>query len=329
MLAVETRDLTKDYDIKKDGQRAHLRAVDNLDLAIEKSEIYSLLGPNGAGKTTTTRLLTGILQPSIGGAQILGYDIVDDASIVRSQVGLLTETPALYERLTVRQNLEFIANLYSLPKEEIKPRIEELIDLFDLSDKIDLPSGSLSKGMRQKVAIARAMIHDPPVIFLDEPTASLAPESAKVVRDQILKLSKLEERTFFICTHNLFEAERLSSRVGIINHGRLISEGSPAQLRDLRKDETATIFRFAVWDDLIKNFFVERNFEVLEIEPERKSISIFINNIEEETPAIIDDLIKQNLPMFEVRHEYPTLERIYLELVQSENIPREEEEESA
>ncbi|OLS31986.1 MAG: Daunorubicin/doxorubicin resistance ATP-binding protein DrrA [Candidatus Heimdallarchaeota archaeon AB_125] len=329
MLAVEARGLTKDYDIKKDGQRAHLRAVDNLDLAINKSEIYSLLGPNGAGKTTTTRLLTSILQPSVGGAKILGYDIVEDASTVRSNVGLLTETPALYERLTVRQNLEFIARLYDIPKEDIKPRVEELVDLFDLSDKIDLPSGSLSKGMRQKVAIARAMIHDPPVIFLDEPTASLAPESAKIVREQIMKLSKLEARTFFICTHNLFEAERLSSRVGIINHGKLIAEGSPEQLRDLRKDETMTVFRFSVWDDVIQNFFQERHYEVLEIKPERKSISIFINDIEKETPTIIEELIKQNFPMFEVRHEYPTLERIYLDLVQSENLPRNQEEESS
>ena len=276
MLAVETRNLTKDYDIKQDGKRAHLRAVDGLNLSIEKSEIYTLLGPNGAGKTTTTRLLAGILRPSIGGARILGLDVVEDASQVRSIVGLLTETPALYERLTVRQNLTFIANLYDVPKEEIKPRIEELIDLFDLPEKIDLPAGSLSKGMRQKVAIARSMIHDPPVIFLDEPTASLAPESAKVVRDQILKLSKLEKRTFFLCTHNLFEAETLSTRIGIINHGKLISEGTPNQLRDLKKDETTTVFRFAVWDDVIKNFFQERNYDVLDIDPKRKSISIFI-----------------------------------------------------
>ena len=329
MLAVETRNLTKDYDIKKDGKRAHLRAVDGLDLSIEKSEIYCLLGPNGSGKTTTTRLLAGILQPSVGGARILGLDVVEDASQVRSIVGLLTETPALYERLTVRQNLTFIANLYDVPKEEIKPRIEELIDLFDLPEKIDLPAGSLSKGMRQKVAIARSMIHDPPVIFLDEPTASLAPESAKVVRDQILKLSKLEKRTFFLCTHNLFEAEKLSTRVGIINHGKLISEGTPNQLRDLKKDETTTVFRFAVWDDIIKNFFQERNYDVLDINPERKSISIFIKEIEKETPTIIDELIKQNFPMFEVRHEYPTLERVYLELVMSENLPRNQEEEES
>ncbi|MHA1200235.1 MAG: ABC transporter ATP-binding protein, partial [Candidatus Heimdallarchaeaceae archaeon] len=271
MLAIETKMLTKDYEIKKNREKIFLRAVDDLNLKIEESEIYCLLGPNGAGKTSTTRLLTAILHPSIGSARILGTDIVEEASKVRSKVGLLTETPALYDRLTVRQNLNFIAKLYSIPKEDINPRIEEIIDLFDLTEKIDLSAGSLSKGMKQKVAIARAMIHNPPVLFLDEPTASLAPESAKVVREQIVKLSKKEKRTFFICTHNLFEAERLATRVGIINRGKIISEGSPAQLRELKKGDTTTVFRFSTWSDVIENHFHEGNYEILEIDPKKKS----------------------------------------------------------
>ncbi len=326
MLAIETRQLTKDYEIKKDRKKIYLRAVDNVNLQIKESEIYCLLGPNGAGKTSTSRLLTAILRPSIGGARILGLDVVEDASEVRSKVGLLTETPALYERLTVRQNLNFIAQLYSIPKEDINPRIEEIVDLFDLTEKIDLSAGSLSKGMRQKVSIARAMIHDPPVLFLDEPTASLAPESAKIVREQIMKLAKTKKRTFFICTHNLFEAERLATRVGIINRGKIISQGSPAELRELKKDETSTIFRFSSWSDIIKNYFQEGDYEILEIDPEKKSISIFISDIENETPQIIEKLINQKFPMFEVRHEYPTLERVYLELVESENQPVVKEE---
>ncbi len=327
MLAIETRQLTKDYEIKRNKGKVYLRAVNDLNLKIEESEIYCLLGPNGAGKTSTTRLLTSILRPSIGGARILGSDTVEDASDVRSKVGLLTETPALYERLTVRQNLSFIAQLHSIPKEEINPRIEEIVDLFDLTEKIDLPAGSLSKGMRQKVSIARAMIHNPSVLFLDEPTASLAPESAKIVRDQITKLAKTEKRTFFICTHNLFEAEKLATRIGIINRGKLITQGSPSELRELSRDESYTVFRFSNWNDIIKNHIQESGYEVLEMNPEKKSVSIYISDIEKETSHIIETMVNLKFPIIEVKHEFPTLERIYLELVESANRPIKEEEE--
>ena len=323
MLAVETIELSKDYETKK----TFLRAVDTLDLAIEESEIYSLLGPNGAGKTTSVRLLAGLLRPTEGKASVLGLDIIKNAQEIRSNVGLLTETPALYERLTVRRNLEFIADLYDVPKEEVKPRIEEIIDLFEISEKIDEPAGVLSKGMKQKVAIARAMFHDPKIIFLDEPTASLAPESAKVVREQILKLAKIEHRTFFICTHNLFEAEILSSRIGIINRGRLIAQGTPAELRDLHKDQMVTVFRFTRWDNNLKIYFEDLNFELIEMNQNQKTISAIIPQVEKQTPTIIENLVKMKYPIIEVRHEYPTLERIYLELVETESIPREVDEE--
>ena len=323
MIAVETKQLTKDYETKD----TFLRAVNNLDLSIEESEIYSLLGPNGAGKTTTVRMLAGILRPTLGGASVHGFDILKDSQKLRANVGLLTETPALYERLTVRQNLEFIAKLYDVPKQDIKNRVEEIVDLFDIVEKIDLPAGSLSKGMKQKLAIARAIIHNPPVIFLDEPTASLAPESAKIVRDQIIKLSKKEQRTFFICTHNLFEAERLSTRVGIINHGSLIAQGSPEVLRELKKDETVTILRFVKWTPEIESQVKNFNVEIIESNPDLKSISLAIHDIENETPKIIDSLVKGNHQIIEAKHEFPTLERIYLELVETESIPRFEEEE--
>ena len=323
MLAVETLQLTKDYETKD----TFLRAVDTLDLAIEESEIYSLLGPNGAGKTTSVRLLAGLLRPTEGKASVLGLDIIKNAQEIRGNVGLLTETPALYERLTVRRNLEFIADLYDVPKEEVKPRIEEIIDLFEISEKIDEPAGTLSKGMKQKVAIARAMFHDPKIIFLDEPTASLAPESAKIVREQIQKLAKIEHRTFFICTHNLFEAEILSSRIGIINRGKLIAQGTPAELRDLHKDQRVTVFRFAKWDNNLKKFFEDLNVELVEVNQTQKAISTIIPQVEKQTPTIIETLVKHNYPMIEIRHEYPTLEKIYLELVETESIPREVEEE--
>jgi len=316
LLAVETKNLTKMFH--------KLKAVDELNLEIKEAEIYSLLGPNGAGKTTTVRMLTGLLRPTIGGARVLGLDISINLQEIRSRVGHLTETPALYERLTVRQNLDFFAKLYKVPEIEIKPRIEEIVDLFELPEKLDEPAGTLSKGMKQKVAIARAMFHKPELIFLDEPTASLSPESAKVVREQIVKLAKKEKRTFFICTHNLFEAERLSSRVGIINHGRLVAQGSPAELREMRKDETVTIFRFSNLESNTKEFFEDMNIEIVEQNQDQKYVSVIIKDIEKQTPGIINSLAKNNFQLVEVKHEFPTLERIYLELVEMESVPREE-----
>ncbi|MBY9001094.1 MAG: ABC transporter ATP-binding protein [Candidatus Heimdallarchaeota archaeon] len=316
MLAVETKNLTKMFH--------KLKAVDELNLEIKEAEIYSLLGPNGAGKTTTVRMLTGLLRPTIGGATVLGLDISKNLQEIRSRVGHLTETPALYERLTVRQNLDFFAKLYKVPEIEIKPRIEEIVDLFELPEKLDEPAGTLSKGMKQKVAIARAMFHKPELIFLDEPTASLSPESAKIVREQIVKLAKKEKRTFFICTHNLFEAERLSSRVGIINHGRLVAQGSPLELREMRKDETVTIFRFSTWEINTKEFFEDMKIEIVDQNQDQKYVSVIIKDIEKQTPSIINSLAKNNFQLVEVKHEFPTLERIYLELVELEGVPREE-----
>ncbi|MCG3224304.1 MAG: ABC transporter ATP-binding protein [Candidatus Heimdallarchaeota archaeon] len=316
MLAVETHNLTKMFH--------KLKAVDELNLEIKEAEIYSLLGPNGSGKTTTVRMLTGLLRPTIGGAKVLGLDISDNLQEIRGRVGHLTETPALYERLTVRQNLDFFAKLYKVPETEIKPRIEEIADLFELPEKLDEPAGTLSKGMKQKVAIARAMFHEPELIFLDEPTASLSPESSKVIREQILKLAKKERRTFFICTHNLFEAERLSSRVGIINHGRLVAQGSPAELRELRKDETVTVFRFSTWENNTKGFFEDLKIEIIEQNQDQKYVSVIIKNIEKQTSSIIGSLAKNNFQLVEVKHEFPTLERIYLELIELERVPRDE-----
>ena len=314
MIAIEMKGLTKDFGA--------LRAVNDLDLVIEESAIFSLLGPNGAGKTTTVRMLTGLLRPTIGGAKVLGLDISENLQEIRSRVGHLTETPALYERLTVRQNLDFFAKLYKVPKTEIKSRTEEIVDLFELPEKLDEPAGSLSKGMKQKIAIARAMFHKPELIFRDDPTASLSPESAKVVREQIIKLAKKEKRTFFICTHNLFEAERLSTRVGIINHGMLIAQGSPAELREMRKDETVTIIRFATWESRIKEFFEDMNIEIFEQNQDKKYVSVFIKDIEKQTPSIINSLTMNNFQLVEVKHEFPSLERIYLELIELEGVPR-------
>ncbi len=308
--AIDAKQLVKEFD--------GFRAVNGVDLSISYSEIFGLLGPNGAGKTTTIRMLTGILKPTKGKATVIGLDCNVDSLKLREKVGLLTETPSLYERLTVRQNLEFFAEIYSVPKNEIGQRIKSLAELFEISEKLDSTAGTLSKGMKQKVAIARSMIHDPEVLFFDEPTASLSPESAKVVRELILKLAKERNRTVFIATHNLTEAERLCDRVGIINNGRLVAVGKPEDLRSNMTGETTTIIRFLEWNDRINSFFNEEGISIIKENKDEKTVEIKLSDYIKDSVKLLNNLIKNGFAITEFYHNKPSLESIYLDLVQEE-----------
>jgi ABC-2 type transport system ATP-binding protein len=211
--------------------KADILAVDQVSLNIEEGEIFSLLGPNGAGKTTTIRMLAGILPVTSGYANVCGYDISGESDLVRKNVGILTETPGLYERLSGLKNMEYYGQLYGLSKSQSRSKTKELAHQFDLQDRLDTATGTYSKGMKQKLAIAKAMIHDPKVLFLDEPTAALDPVASKNVREMILELAKSKDQTIFINTHNLDEAERLADRIGIISRGQLITIGKPKELK--------------------------------------------------------------------------------------------------
>jgi ABC-2 type transport system ATP-binding protein len=211
---------------KRYGDREVLCGI---DLRVEPGEVVGLLGPNGAGKTTTVRLLTSLIAPTEGRAWIDGYEVTADADEVRARVGILTETPGLYDRLTATQNLDFFARLHGLDPTTRAERIERFLRLFELWDRRDDLAGTFSKGMKQKLAIARALIHEPSVVFLDEPTAALDPEAAFVVREAIASL-RGAGRTIVLCTHNLDEAERLCDRIGFVRGG-LLRVDSPARLR--------------------------------------------------------------------------------------------------
>ncbi len=204
-------------------------AIRGVDFTLNAGEVFGLLGPNGAGKTTTVRLLTALIAPSEGQASIDGFDVVTDADEVRKRIGLLTETPGLYERLTAAQNLDFFGRLHGLAPDVRAERIDRLLRLFELSDRRDDLAGTFSKGMKQKLAIARALLHEPAVLFFDEPTAGLDPEAAFIVRDAIASL-KSAGRTIVLCTHNLDEAERLCDRVAFVR-AQILRVDSPARLR--------------------------------------------------------------------------------------------------
>ncbi|MFL5690157.1 MAG: ABC transporter ATP-binding protein [Chloroflexota bacterium] len=207
-----------------------LWAVRGIDLEVRRGEVVGLLGPNGAGKTTTVRMLTALIAPSEGRASVDGLDVVEDAEGVRARVGILTETPGLYDKLSATANLEFFGRLYGLDAATRAARIERYLRLFSLWERRDDVAGTFSKGMKQKLAIARALLHEPAVVFLDEPTAALDPEAAYVVREAIESMRR-QGRTIVLATHNLDEADRLCDRVAFVRGG-LVRIDSPAGLRD-------------------------------------------------------------------------------------------------
>ena len=221
-LAINTQNLSKYY--------GKLCAVHNLNLKIPRGQTYGLLGPNGAGKTTTIKLLNSIITPSSGDAEVLGYNIKSEKLQVKSNCGFLSESPSLYEKLTAREFIEFVGDLYCVPKSLIHKRIDKFLKLFDLEKReTDLLEG-YSRGMKQKVCLSATLIHDPEILFLDEPTANLDPVSARIVKDIISDMAKRANKTVFICTHLLDIAKELCDVIGIINNGVLLIEGSPKEV---------------------------------------------------------------------------------------------------
>ncbi len=213
---------------KRFGRRV---ALESITFEVGEGEIYGLLGRNGAGKTTTVRILACLLQPSAGGGRVADYDILTDAPAIRACVGILTEVPGLYERLNAWEYLDFFGEMYALAAAERRARAEELLRLVGLWDVRHERLRAYSKGMKQRMAIARALLHRPRVVFFDEPTAALDPESAKTVRDYLQWLAEERHVTVLLCTHNLAEAERLCQRISIVRGGRQVAEGTPAELK--------------------------------------------------------------------------------------------------
>lgn len=211
---IEAHELTKDF--------SDFRAVDRISLNIPAGSVLAVLGPNGAGKTTTVRMLTSILQPTSGWAKVAGYDVVQYPEQVRASVGVLTEQHGLYERMKAEAYLDFFGEVYHIPTTVRRKRALDLMERFGLTFALKKQLGEYSKGMKQKLALVRAMLHDPPVLLLDEPTSAMDPQSAKLVRDAIIELQR-DQRTFLITTHNLAEAQLLADRIAIIRGGRIIA----------------------------------------------------------------------------------------------------------
>jgi ABC-2 type transport system ATP-binding protein len=221
--ALRINQLTRDF--------ATVRAVDGISLEVASGTVFGFLGPNGAGKTTTIRLLLGLLEPTSGQAEVLGYNVRSHADEIRAHCGALLEHNGIYERLSAYENLDVYAKIWRMPASERQARIKELLTNLDLWNRRDETAGKWSRGMKQKLAVARALLHRPALVFLDEPTAGLDPIASAALRDDLANLAKSEGVTIFLTTHNLAEAEKLCQQVGVIRQGKLIASGSPEELR--------------------------------------------------------------------------------------------------
>ena len=283
-----------------------------MDLAVQRGEVVGLLGPNGAGKTTTVRMLTALIRPTEGTAAVDGSDVQRDPEAVRSRVGILTETPGLYDKLSAAANLDFFGRLYGLAPDVRAERVERYLRLFSLWDRRDDLAATFSKGMKQKLAIARALLHDPSVIFLDEPTAALDPEAAFIVREAIEALRRAG-RTIVLATHNLDEADRLCDRIAFIRGG-LLRIDSPAALRGALGGRGLTVrLRDGATGDMLAA--VRSVAGVDAADTLGHVLRVSTDHPETVAPTVVRALVASGAEIVELRPEQATLERIYFEVM--------------
>ena len=305
--AIETRNLTRRF-----GDRL---AVDSLSLSIPEQTVFGFLGPNGAGKTTTVRMLAALIAPTSGTARVAGHSIERDPSKIHGAVGLLTEAPGLYERLSARENLVFFGELYGLSRARANAQAERYLRLLQLWDRRDEGAGTFSKGMRQKLAIARALLHEPAVLFLDEPTAGLDPESSRVVRD-FIKALRAQGRTILLTTHNLPEADELCDLVGIFKT-RLIDLDTPARLRARlfgRGTRVSFVGPASRWEAMVRALPFVRAAHVDDA-PAPASLLVDLDDPDAQNPLLLRALINAGAEIRYAIPEQASLEEVYLRLI--------------
>lgn len=292
-----------------------LTAVDDLSLEVHQGEIFGFLGHNGAGKTTTVRLLNGVLEPQSGSSRVLGLDPLTQGPDLRSRTGVLTESASLDARLSARDNLLIYADLFGVPRNLVPSRVDELLEFFELREVAQARVETYSTGMRQRLALARTLLHEPEILFLDEPTAGLDPVAAHQVNLLIADLAEKEGRTVFMCTHNLIEAQKLCDRVGVMEHGHLVALGAPSDLvnefvRRLDVDiETAPDQLDAALELLSAPSALLRG------TPARRNTHLTVTAAGRDViPDLVELLVDKGIRVYKISAHEPTLEDVYFAL---------------
>jgi len=301
---IETENLTKKF--------GDLTAVDEVTLRVEEGEVFGFLGPNGAGKTTTVRMLCCLISKTSGTARIEGFEVGNNADSlkIRKLIGLVPDNVGLYDSLSAYDNLDFYGKLYDCTEAQRKENIQRFLKMLGLWEKKDVAAGTFSKGMKQKLALARALIHDPKVLFMDEPTANLDPESSKTVRDFILDLKK-EKRTIFLNTHNLDEAQKVCDKIAILNT-KLMAMGTPQELERsvsgrktvIQLEQTSDPILIALKKITVRNISVDGN-----------KLSIDVVDPEKENGTLVDAIVRAGGRIQSVNVVGSTLEDAYFNLV--------------
>ncbi len=298
---IETFNLTKRF--------GDLVAVDKLNISVEQGEVFGLLGPNGAGKTTTISMLCTILKPTSGTAKVNGFDIVKHATQVRKSIGIVFQDPSIDDRLTGRENLYMHANLYGVPSSEQKPRIERVLKLVELEDRADDILRTYSSGMRRRLEIARGLIHYPKILFLDEPTIGLDPQTREHIWAYIQELKKSHDITIVLTTHYMEEADRLSDRVAIIDYGKIVASDTPAKLKETLEGDVITIKTKDAekLSSVMTKMVAIRNTRIAD-----DNVEVTVREGKKLLPKIVDLATKNKVDVESVSIREPSLEDVFI-----------------
>jgi ABC-2 type transport system ATP-binding protein len=292
-----------------------LKAVDRLSLEVRRGIVFGFLGPNGSGKTTTIRLLLGLLDPDQGQAEVLGFDTQRQSDDVRARCGALLEYHGLYERLTAVDNLDYYGRIWHMSNAERQSRTRELLEPLDLWERRGEVVGKWSRGMKQKLAVARTLMHHPELVFLDEPTSGLDPVASAALREDLEELASKEGVTIFLTTHNLAEAEKLCDQVGVISHGQLLAVGTPEELRTRTSAPRLHVSGRGFTEDLLNKLKAHPLVSALQ---QRNGSLILDLKDQKQSPALVTLMVLDGAQIDEVRKEKADLEDVFLKLVEND-----------
>ena len=306
---IECRELTRKF--------GSFTAVDNLTLSVKKGELFGFLGPNGAGKTTTISMLTTLLTPSAGNAVVAGFDLKEEGALVRSRIGVVPQQFSLFEELTPIENLWYIGELYEMDREVVRKRTEEILKIVTLYDKRDVPAGTFSGGMKQRLSVAAGLLHSPEIIFMDEPTTGLDPQARIALRELTLTLNRTG-MTVIYTTHDMAEADMLCQRIGIMDHGKLIALGTPQELKALRGYGHKIVLEIGRHPPHLADE-LKRISGATSASSEGHHVELRVQRMREgAVQKIVEFLANRGLTLVDIDISEPTLEEVFISLTKKE-----------